>query len=491
MSKLEKIVLIEFNPVLPNSGSQMIMPRHGALAVGSTLKQNGYDVRFLYEPIFGKIDIDSIMKFNPDMVAFTSITGAISKVEEFTKKVKEQNLPILLGGEHVSMVETDFGDYIVKGEGEHVAVQLLESLNNGRNLDSIPNLRYLRNGQYVENNSTLPGIMPVNYRYDLSIVENLDDVRFFDKLRLRLPLQTTRGCPYSCNFCVTKDLLGKKYRRRNNDDIFSDIESGLNVGINSFMIVDNHFGIGEQETIQFLEKLISQGYKAKFTALVRSDIANNQKVIELMSKAGIRNVSIGIESVNDNTLRELNKEQDLEQVKYSLKVFGNYGISVLGLFMVGADHDTVDSVRRIPEFTLENQIDKIQISPLTFPPSKTWPKMFPEYRIIQDVPFDYYNGHFVTIYPLQIRPSVLQEEISKAYDNFYSSTNVVRALNHSSRRLNAFFGRFNVGLVDRLIINKSVNNSGYIDFLREKEKPFYQGNKLDKDKLEAAYRRAV
>jgi len=481
VGKLENIVLVEMNPSLPSAGSQLFLPRHGALAVGSKLKESGYNVNFLYEPIFEEFDSKVILGYRPEVVAFTAITSAISRVEKVAKEISSEGIPIILGGEHASMFPNsiDFADYIILNEGEMPISKLMKALNNGSDLAEVPNLRYRSDGEYIDNPIIPPSHMPVDFNYDLSIIDTLTELNFIDKMMLRLPLQTSRGCPYTCDFCVTEDLLGKKYRRRGIKDVLTDIESGLGIGINRFMIVDNNFGIGYDNTKKLLESIISRDYGANYVALVGTDMTKNPEIVKLMKKAGINNVSVGIESVNDETLQEWNKPQKIEDVEEALKVFHYHGISVLGLFMVGSDHDTIDSVRQIPEFAERNKIDKIQISSRCITPFEKGL----QYRIIPDMHFDFYNGHFVTIFPQQIRPSVLQKEIGKAYDDFYSPGNILKALSYSGRRLNAISGRLALLYAERLLVNRTVKKKHYEELLRHKEHGLYDQNRLDESKL--------
>jgi len=482
---IEKIVLVEMDPKLPCSGNQLLLPRHGALTIGSKLKEQGHDVTFLYEPITGEITADIIKDHAPDLVAFTGISASMSRIEPVARELSKEGIEILIGGEHASLMPelTDFADYTIVNEGEEASVKLLHILNNGRDFSKIPNLRYKSNGSYTQNTITNPTQLPVDFRYDLSIIEGLDSIGFLKKQTLRLPLQTSRGCPYECEFCTTKELLGEKYRRRPVEDIVADIESGLEKGINSFMIVDNHFGLGEKETTKLLETIIAGDYGARFAALVRADLGKHEKVVELMRKAGIRNVSVGIESISEDTLNEFNKQQNMPQIIDSLKVFHNNGISVLGLFVVGADNDTVDTVRQIPEFAMQYNIEKLQISPLTFFPQQNKQHMIPHYRLISGIPLDYYNGHFVAIFPKQIRPSVLQKEIGNAYREFYSAANTIETLGYSGRRIRAFFGKAIAGYVEKQIVTNSAEMKNHTEMLREIERPFYEGNLLNEDKL--------
>ncbi|MBC8494527.1 radical SAM protein [archaeon] len=463
MRQLENVVLVEFNPALPSAGSQFVMPRHGALTVGSKLKEAGYNVTYLYEPLVDEITSKKIMSFNPDLVAFTAISPAISKVESVARELSNEGVEILLGGEHASITpgSVDFADYIIVKEGEQIAVQLLEALKNEKSIDNIPNLIHRQNGGYVENASIEPSQLPFDYKYDLNIVEGFSSMTWFQRQILKLPLQTTRGCPRVCNFCVTEDLFGKGYRRREFEPVLLDIEEGLKYDANSFMVVDNSFGMGKKTNL--LEAIISEDYGAKLTALVTADVSKNRHVVELMRRAGITNVSLGIESTDNDVLTELNKSQEINDVIEAIKVFHDHGISVLGLFMVGANYDTVDTVRRIPDFALENNIDKIQIASLTFlpPPSR---QSSNGYNLIPGIPFDYYNGHFVTLFPQNMRPSVMQREIGDAYDKFYSVPNTLSAITHAGRGVNALRGKAAVGYVMRKIIGESVREQGHIEF---------------------------
>lgn len=493
-ARIENVVFVEMKPRLPNASSWRTLIGHGVLTAASKAAGTGlFNVTYLSEPLVGEITPERIKKYNPDIVGFTAMSPTISRVLPAARKLSEEGIPVMLGGDHVSLMpvsakSSHCADYIFVKESEMPVVQLLNALNGNRDLSGIPNLIYKTIGGYVENQVLCPdGLSTIDFKYNYKIVEGLDSIkkpRSFEDLRkkilLQLPLQTTRGCPHGCHFCVTSYLLGKTLRRRPADHVLSDIENGLEY-TKHFMIVDNIFGVGK-ETEELLEKIITNDYGATFSVLARQGISKNIRMLQLMKKAGVNSLSIGIEAVNDNTLSEYGKGQTVAEIEESLRIIHGEGFSILGLFVVGGDYDDCHTVEEILDFVSNNQIERMHISPLSIFPTLSVDQIFPLSRLIPGIPPDCYDGHHVFIFPKQIRPSVLQEQISEAYKRLYSAKNICRTLNYKGRRFRAAVDRAAVGFGEKSIA-KAIEADGYVAELRRIEAPFYKGNLLMAEKL--------
>jgi MoaA/NifB/PqqE/SkfB family radical SAM enzyme len=101
------------------------------------------------------------------------------------------------------------------------------------------------------------------------------------------------------------------------------------------------------------------------TALVRADLCEDARLLELMKEAGVTNLSVGIESLSDQTRSDFKKKISQNIIKKSIDIFHEHGFTIIALFIVGYDTDDLDTFQRIRHFISETGIEKWRISPLS------------------------------------------------------------------------------------------------------------------------------
>jgi radical SAM superfamily enzyme YgiQ (UPF0313 family) len=195
-----------------------------------------------------------------------------------------------------------------------------------------------------------------------------------------------------------------------------------------FMFVDNHFAGNRKATKQLLKRIIEEKIKGRYFCMVRIDIAKDDELLDLMQRAGVRELFFGFESINDDTLKAFDKRQTRADVIKAVKKAYDYGMRIYGSFVIGGEDDDPEDVREIVDFAIENDFLNLGMFPiLNYPGVEPDCELIPESRIL--VPsWDYMSGNFVTYFPKQMKPSTLQREMLEGYRRFYSVFRVLKYL---------------------------------------------------------------
>jgi radical SAM superfamily enzyme YgiQ (UPF0313 family) len=197
-----------------------------------------------------------------------------------------------------------------------------------------------------------------------------------------------------------------------------------------------------------------------------------------MKEAGVTNLSVGIESLSDQTRSDFKKRTSYDTIRKSIDVFHEHGFTITGLFIVGYDTDELDTFQRIHDFISETGIEKWRLTPLSQIPES--PDQFmPAHRYFLWNEFsrfgrevaDYCNGEFVIFYPKHIKPSTLQKKIMEFNLSSISLKDIFRLLK-KSRNLTSVFQRFGNHLAQKMVL-KEITASKYLDMVQEVEEEFY------------------
>lgn len=435
---IRRVSILSAKPNIPVGGSYHdIMPVFGPLLIATILKNHGYEVK-LFEERLWPPDWDYIL--SSDAIGFYVMTCTVRPIMEHTRHIKAHrpDLPIFVGGEHPSEMPEDtlrFCDYVVRKEGDETVLDLLDALQSGRDLRTVPGISYKQDGlvihnpdrPYVENIDVIPD-MSVIYRFK-------SDPRWKLWLQGRKVLnviQASRGCPFTCSFCYGIRQLGIGYRMRSIDSLIAEIRYRMEYsGSKKFLFVDNHFVANPRFTRDFLTRMKAEGLRFSWClAFSRIEVYKHEDILQLMEDVGITNLHIGLESFSDTSLSSYNKHQSRQQVIEALKTIKKYNLRISGSFVLGTDVDTLETTRETVDMALEYGVDNyIGFSLMEFP-NLTGPGLIPHKRMI--VPdYDYGNGTFVFHFPKNMRPSVLQRAMNRGMYRFYTTK-----LKEDLRRLN-------------------------------------------------------
>lgn len=412
------------------------LPFAGILYLATILKQRGHDVEIVRESIL-KVDCN---KLDCDVLCLSTMTSAVNRMYEIADEFKRLNQTkrVIIGGVHANFMPEEalqHADQVVLGEADSIIVDIIENKYKNKIIQ----------GQPCENLDELP--FP-----DLSLIKN-------SKLPLlRTPISTSRGCPFNCNFCSTPRMFGRRYRFRSPDNIIKEILSRKNKRI--FFLDDNLCALKERSK-EIFKKMIDYKINIPWATQTRLDIANDDELLNLLTKSNCNYLCLGLESINPKTLKEYNKSQSLDFIKSAVKKIHDHGIKIHGMFIFGGDEDNKEVIKNTVEFCNKMEIESPQFSILTpLPGTQLYDKLDKEGRIFTKN-WDLYDLVHAVFEPKQMSAYELQESLFKATKDLYWIT---------KRGLRFFFENIPSGIE---CIKKGIkwnkDNKNYLEFLKERK----------------------
>jgi len=418
-----KITLIEPRSPDYHIYSGVVIPRLGLPLLGTILRERGHEVQVYNEALSDIKPHDVRDIFKSDIVGISVTTSTAPRGYGMARLLRLKHTPVIFGGSHVTFMPEEaikYGDYVIRGEGEDSLPMLLDVLEKGGDLSTVPNLLYREGEEIIHTErkalSECLDELPVP---DISLIKHHEDLHI-------LPALTTRGCPHRCTFCSVSDMFGPKYRMVGVDRLME--EAKLWKGKKVFFCDDNFTAVPSR-TKELLDRMLTKGYVPKrWYAQVRADAWQDPELMELMRRTNCSRVFVGYESINQKVLDDYNKRQTVEDVKASIAGFHRYDIPIHGMFMFGDDHEGTDTFARTAGFAADNQIDTLQFLVLTpVPGTELFRKMDEEGRIIS-YDWSLYDGHHVVFEPALMTPLELQLGMIRASRQFYSARSALRSL---------------------------------------------------------------
>ncbi len=451
---VKKIALIETKAVKTHVFSRVYAPRLGLPILCGVLRKAGYEVELFLQDL-KPLDIDYLMTF--DMVGLSSITSTVKEAYRLGAIFKEKGQRVVMGGAHASAMADDalnYCDYVVRGEGEVTFLKLLDALNNNSDLLDVPAISFRKNGTVVHNPSPVTKVnleqLPAT---DFSACKSFSGPEEYPG-----GLMFSRGCPYDCNFCSVTTTFGRKYRHKTVDQIMKDLEP---LAGRTITFIDDNFAAIPKKTKELLRAMLkSKHAPLRYSCQLRINTAKDEELLDLMSQTKCRIAYVGLESINPETLKQYHKGQTVEQMVSSIKVFRKYGIGLHGMFVLGADNDTLQTVTDTADFAMDMGLDTIQLCALTpFPGTAVYEEMMKEGRVLHRN-WDLYDGLHVVTRPKKMTPYELQLGIIENMKRFYTLMNAFK-INLRKR------WRFKYRIGARYLVKRWIEeNQDYFDYLK-------------------------
>ena len=378
----------------------LMMPQLG-LYILEGLTPPEHEVIIIEEEI-NEIDLDQ----ECDLVAISCMTANAPRSYELSQEFKKRGKTVILGGVHPTLLPDEalqHADCIVIGEAEGVWETLLKDFQNN-NLkknyhDPLPDL-----GKYV----------PKDFS---KIIKK----RLFNLV----PIMTTRGCPYNCDFCCVTNLYGKKIRYVPVENVVRDIKES---GSKNFMFLDDNI-IGYPKYAKELFKAIKPLKikwvgQASVSLLVRDD-----ELMQLAAESGCKALFFGIESVSEEQLKSMRKAiKKIEHLESALKKIKKMGILIHASMVFGFDNDTKEIFDETVRFLIKNKVSTVSFNILTpYPGTKIYEDLKKENRLTT-TDWRYYDHNTVVFQPKNMTPYELQIGKFNARKKFYRISSVLKRL---------------------------------------------------------------
>ena len=403
--------------------SRTALPRLGSILLSTILKNKGYNAKVFIEDIAAP---DWKELEDADLICISSITSTAPRAFQIADRFRKLGIPVALGGVHSTFLPEEslqHADYVIRGEGEETLVELLEHLNAGKSLESIRGLSYRDGNQQIVHNPERELLKDLNEAPipDFNIV-----YKWAEKAKV-IPIATSRGCPFACRFCSVIPMFGRQYRFKSIDRVLEEIRAAAPYKGHVFFIDDN-FAANKKRTKTLLKAMIDNKIKIEWSAQVRTDIAKDPELLDLMEKAGCFSVYIGFESINPATLSLYNKGQGLADIENAIRAVKDHSINIHGMFVLGSDTDDIETIRNTQKFARRLDIESIQFMMLTpLPGTPVFEELKEAGRLIH-TDWSKYDAHHAVFEPKLMTAFELHVETLKAMSRFYSWPAIFRNL---------------------------------------------------------------
>ncbi len=237
-----------------------------------------------------------------------------------------------------------------------------------------------------------------------------------------MPIMTSWGCPFACNFCSVTAMFGRKYRFRSPENVMAELRAKRPKRI---FFYDDNLAADKKRLKKLLGMMIEEGIVVPWQAQMRTDVVRDPELLDLMRRSGCERIALGLESLDQTTLDEFEKSQSVADIERALGLLNEHGIMSHGMFVVGTDADTPRAVRDIARYSLQKRVSSLMLNILTpLPGTKLYEDMEAEGRIL-DWDWSHYDAQHVVFAPRHMTPHQLQRATLRAYRRFYSTHRLV------------------------------------------------------------------
>ena len=344
-----------------------------------------------------------------DLVAITTWTADSYRAYDVADEFRRRGVPVILGGPHTFFHAEEAGEHcdaVGIGEAEAIWPRMLADAERGA-------LEKYYRAELLPSLAGFP--LP---RYDLLNLRRYGPFRTF-------VVVSSRGCPFHCDFCSERLLLGDHYRCRPAPEVVAEIQR---VRARNILFGDSNFAGQRAHAVKLMEALIP--LKVRWSALWPVYLCNDDHFLDLARRSGLLHVNIGVESIHPDTLEAMNKRFNRTS-RYG-EMFSNLrrrGISYSLNFIFGCDGETESAFESTSRFLAEHKVPVAYFNILT--PVKGTPlhdRLQKEGRILEDQEIDRWPGQFCHIRPPYGTPAMLERNVQRMYREFYSVPSMLSRL---------------------------------------------------------------
>lgn len=338
-------------------------PPMAILAIASYLEAKGCQVHVIDSRLYPRKEVlERIRDVLPGcvMAGFSVMTAQIPETLETAEYIRSlnPNVKIVVGGVHPSLFPRETAqhsliDFVVKNEGEQVALDLVQALYWGASVETIHGLVYKRNGEVFEtpnrDNLDMNNLPPQAYHL-LDVDRYIDSqYPFYGSVR-ELSLQTSRGCPHQCTFCIDVVIPGyNKWRTKHPDTVLDEVRELVErYKINSLNIRDENFFVRLDHAKEVMEGLLP--LRLRWFANIRANYFKpsivSHEVVRLMKESGASLMGLGVESGSNRVLKFIRKGHRVEDTIRAAEYLEVADIPGSYSFMVGLPTETEEEMKQ-------------------------------------------------------------------------------------------------------------------------------------------------
>jgi len=400
---MKKILLIQPSPYDQNKmplKKKKLYFAGLALPLLAALTPKDYEVEIIFE-----ILEDIPFETDAELIGISSMGHGVIRSIDIALEFRKRGKTVILGGYMASIMAEEaqkFCDAVLIGDAELVWEELLRDYAFGT-LKPVYENR-LKQGWF----STPPA------RFDLITDKNLGDF---------LPVQAGRGCPHSCSFCSVACLYEGSYIKKPIEEVVRDIKQIKELGYKKFLLLDDNIFSDKV----YLRKLIEEIKALNMEWMSQCDIriGREGKLLEMLKDSGCTTLSFGLESIQKESLKGMNKAwANPEDYPALIRNIQNQGIDVSTEMVVGGEADTLESIRATKDFIEENKISVPRFYILTpIPGTRFFKDIEAQGRLVKTDIYSFDGTE--AVYTI---PTMTPDELTKAYWQLYESLFTLKSI---------------------------------------------------------------
>ncbi len=340
----------------------------GLAYVAATLEQAGHEVKVV--DAFGfkynvEKTVEEAIKTDPEFIGISCVTCNIDYGKQIAEKLRAR-FPVAIGGTMPSLepdTVVDYADYIMYGEGEKTFVELL----SGKDPEEIDGLMFKKDGKVIKTNPRIPE-------------ENLDSIPFparhlfpMHKYKLFGPMSmatmmTSRGCPMTCNYCSISHLF-PSWRGRSAKNVVDEMEFLIEqYKVKGISFVDEDFLVDLPRALEICDEIENRNLKVWWGMQTRADRVPDLETMKRFNRAGCECLLFGIESVQEKTMKNLNRDISNDLFFRAVKLGRASRMRVAVSSILGFPGETIADAKATVNFVLKLDPDYVFFGvPTPFP----------------------------------------------------------------------------------------------------------------------------
>jgi radical SAM superfamily enzyme YgiQ (UPF0313 family) len=299
-----------------------------------------------------------------DLVGITVMTDLVLRAYHIADTYRRKAVKVVMGGIHPTVLPDEaleHADAVVVGEAEGIWPRLISDAASGQMQ------RLYRAGKMTD----LKGLPKP--RRDL-----LPGIKYQGYTPIPIGVETSRGCPYDCEFCSIGQTLGHHYRVRPVQEVIAEIES---IDSPHLFFVDDALGLNRNVAKKLFTEMIP--LRRLWLGQGTVSLAEDLELLRLMRRSGCLGLLAGFESVQKRTQNEVKKIKNLKIDFYeAMRRFHGEGFGILGTFVFGSDYENKDVFEQALEFIMRSRMDCAELRILTpYPGTRLYERLLSEGRL--------------------------------------------------------------------------------------------------------------
>ena len=340
-------------------------PPYTLALLGALLRDAGHDVR-LIDATAERLDVEQVGQrldaegFRPTLILFPTTTPTLdADVEALAALKTRYDAPLFCFGPHASttpgesMARAAIVDGMFVGEPEDGVMQLA-ALDSLARLGEIPNLTWRSAGTVVAHRAhgTFTGFLGAPYpawdllkldRYSLPLVD-----------KPYVLVETSRGCPYSCDFCVAPIHQSHKFRERGAKDLVDQMErSYRELGIEFFYLWGDTVTLNVKSFTAFCDELIARNLPIQWFGNARADNLTDPAFVHRLKRAGCWMLALGIESESEDIRKDMVKRLERKKIEAAFNNMRAAGIKSFAFFIYGYPGETAETMNQTTRYAID------------------------------------------------------------------------------------------------------------------------------------------